>query len=208
MAQGASEYPISHCISQIMDEYGFSQLELVLAVGEGDLDNGLRNLDLWLEQGHGPESMIEQITAAFPAHAEALATAVTATITMKRAEADAAWLEKCRAEEETFTPYIHVEGERSIPDGIGLFGVTGGNWNLIRIPQDILDLSLEEQLAALPDLMDVYRRAYDGFCPFFGKLMGFKYVRCLDHYQFDADGNLMEHVAEPFRRGECFVRLR
>ena len=32
--------------------------------------------------------------------------------------------------------------------------------------------------------MLAYGRRYDGFCPFFGTLTGFKFVRLNDHFQF------------------------
>jgi hypothetical protein len=33
-------------------------------------------------------------------------------------------------------------------------------------------------------------------------------VRLLDHFQFDKDGNLIEYVEKPFRRGVVSVELR
>ena len=56
--------------------------------------------------------------------------------------------------------------------------------------------------------MAQYSREHKGFCPFFGKLVGFKFVRYSDYYQFDADGQLLGHVAESFRHGEAWVELR
>jgi hypothetical protein len=57
-------------------------------------------------------------------------------------------------------------------------------------------------------LMDAYRRKFGGAVPFFGKLTGFKFVRLLDHYRFDPDGNPIEHVEKPFRLGGAWVELR
>jgi len=39
---------------------------------------------------------------------------------------------------------------------------------MIELPQSILDLPVDEQLAALPPLMQAYLRNYNGACPFFG----------------------------------------
>jgi len=103
-----------------------------------------------------------------------------------------------------FRSVVLLLGERTVPSGITLFGVSGGRWNLIEIPKTILKLSLGEQLAALPKLMAAYQRRYKGACPFFGRLTGFKFVRCLDYSQFDAEGRLVEHVAEAFSQGELF----
>jgi hypothetical protein len=46
-----------------------------------------------------------------------------------------------------------------------------GEWNLCELPKTILGLPLDDQLAALPELMAAYRRRYNGFCPFFGRLV-------------------------------------
>jgi len=39
-----------------------------------------------------------------------------------------------------------------------------------------------------------YKSRNNGAVPFFGKLTGFKFVRCLDYFQFDEQGRLVEHV--------------
>ena len=77
-----------------------------------------------------------------------------------------------------------------------------------KIPQRILDLPLDDQLVALPELMEAYRQKFDEAVPFFGKLTGFRFVRLLDQYRFDVEGNLIEHVEKPFRPGPCWVELR
>jgi hypothetical protein len=124
------------------------------------------------------------------------------------AEADAAWLERCKAEQKDFTAYVHVDGEITVPSAIVMFGMSGGRLNLIEIPPAILDLPLEKQLAALPELMLAYIRRYNGVCPFFGKLTGFKFVRLLDHFRFDKDGLFIEQVNKPFRRGRVDISVR
>jgi CheY-like chemotaxis protein len=43
---------------------------------------------------------------------------------------------------------------------------------------------------------------------FFGKLVGFKFARLLDYYQFDADSGLVGHIDYPFRCAPCSVQLR
>jgi hypothetical protein len=107
-------------------------------------------------------------------------------------------------------PFLYADGEKTVPEGICIFGMSGGHerWTIIRISQTILALPLEEQLAAPPDLMLNYRQRYNTAVPFFGRLKGFKYLRCMDYFQFDAEGRLVEHVERPFRLGGCWVELR
>jgi hypothetical protein len=76
-----------------------------------------------------------------------------------------------------------------------------GKWNLIEVPQPILGSSLEEQLAALSDPMRSYLERYNGFCPFFGRVTGFRFVRSQDYLQFDKSGTFIERVDKAFRRG-------
>jgi hypothetical protein len=190
-----------------MQDHGFSRFEFVRALGYRNPERGLRRLEPWMENGDGFQRILKQIARAYPDHADGLEIAVAATRAIKTAEAEAAWFERCKAEQESFTPYIHADGETTVPNGITLFGVTGGKWNLIELPRTILDLPLEQQLAAAPELMLAYRRRYDGQVPFFGKLTGFKFVRCLDYFQFDEEGRLVEHVEKPFRRGTCSIQF-
>ena len=122
-------------------------------------------------------------------------------------ENDTPMMERTRAAQETFTPYIHVDGESTVPNGITLFGLSGGKWNLIGIPQTILDVPIDDQLAAVPELMRAYLLKYDGQCPFFGAVTGFKLVRLRDYFQFDGQGVLLKHVEKQFRRGQVSVEL-
>ena len=211
MTQGASRFPIVQVLNRLMNDYGFTPGELVHAIGyRHNADKGLRRLNLWLENGAGHDRILKEISTVFPACSDELEKAIAATKAIKRTEAEANFLERCKAEQETFTPYLHAEGETTIPNGICIFSVTGGHerWTTIEIPKSILELPLDNQLPALPKLMLAYRRRYNGACPFFGKLVGFKFVRLLDYFQFDREGRLLEHVEKPFRHGECWVELR
>ena len=211
MSQGASHYPIVQFISRLMREYGFSHVEFVQTLGyRHNAEKGVRRLNLWLETGEGHDRIIGEIAAVYPAYAEKLEKAVAETARLKAAEAEAAFLERCKAEEERFRGFIHADGEKTVPSGITIFGISGGHtvWTTIQIPKAILELPLEAQLTALPKLMVAYRRRYNGDCPFFGKLTGFKFVRLLDYFQFDVEGSLVEHVERPFRRGCVEVSLR
>jgi hypothetical protein len=213
MTQGASPYPIAQTISALMDDYGSTPVELVHALGYrngANRDRGLRRLNLWLETGAGHDRILKELSAVYPAHANRLEKAVAATKAIMRAEAEAVFLEQCKGEKDVFRPYLHAEGQQRIPNGICIFGITGGHarWTTVEIPQAILALPLEAQLAALPELMAAYRRRYNGDCPFFRKLTGFKFVRLLDHFRFDKDGKFIEQVNKPFRRGSVEVSLR
>jgi hypothetical protein len=97
-----------------------------------------------------------------------------------------------------------------VPSQICIFGISGGHrrWTTIQIPQTILDLPDDEQLAALPELMEGYRETYKGQVPFFGSLKGFKFVRLLDYLRFDKEGRFMERVDRPFRSSPCAVWLK
>jgi hypothetical protein len=209
MSQGASQYPIAQFISNLMDEYGFSRVDFIQALGYRDVERGLWRLSLWMDRGQGYDRILKQIAVTYPNHADRLQTALMNTAAVKTAEADAAFLEYCKSEESTFVPFIHADGETTRPSSICIFGVSGGHrrWTTIEIPKAILHLSLAEQLAALPDLMAEYRRLYNGACPFFGKLVGFKFVRLVDHFQFDKEGQFIEHIDKPYRQGQCSIKF-
>ena len=209
MSEGA-KYPISLLLARLIADHGGSPAEFIGRLGYRNIERGLRRLDPWMTSGEGYDRIIKEIAAAYPEYAEELKTAIGATKAVKTAEAEAAFLELCKAEAETFIPFIHTEGEHSVPQQITFFAVSGSHrrWTTIQIPQSILSLPLQEQLERLPELMAAYKEKYEGQVPFFGKLTGFKFVRALDCFQFDADGRLLKHVQKPFRHGECWVELR
>jgi hypothetical protein len=208
MPEGTS-YPISTVIARIMDDYSFSRVEFVRALGYRNIERGLRRLSSWMDQGEGYDRIIKQIVALY-GHSDEIEGAVAATKEIKAVEFNAAWIERCKAEAATFHPFIHADGSQTVPNGIVLFGIGGGHrkWTTIEVPQTVLDFPLEEQLGALPELMLRYARKYRGLVPFFGVLTGFKFVRLLDYFQYDAEGDLIEHVQTPFRQGSCSVQLR
>jgi hypothetical protein len=213
MPDKTSLYPVSQVIAKVIRNSGYTPFGFLLAAGHSDAESVLPRLESWLENGEGEEAMIATVAAYDPDEAAALYKAVEETAAMKAAGIDPVALERSereRKERDRFKPFIHAEGELRVPSGITMFGVSGGyeRWTTIRIPAAILELPLADQLAKLPELMDQYRREHKGFCPFFGKLAGFKFVRYSDYFRFDARGQLLEHVEEPFRHGEAWVELR
>jgi hypothetical protein len=206
---GASKYPISQLISDIIAEHSSSETEFVNTVlGYHDLAKGTARLRRWLDDGDGPTSIIKGL-AWFTHRGPELEAAIASTRKVKAAEYEAAWLEQCKAEAETFRPFLNAEGTDRIPNGICNFGVTGGHrqWTMIALPDKVLELPIEDQLRVLPDYMHRYRDRYNGRVPFFGTLVGFRFARLLDHFRFDADGNFIEHVDRRFRVAACTVRI-
>jgi hypothetical protein len=210
MSQGVSHYPISQFLNDLVRQFGPSPSEFVQALGYRNLERGLLRLTPWLEKGEGFDKIIKQIVAKYPHIAVELEGAKRATKTLKDTEWELAFLEDCKAEVTTFVPFIHVDGELSVPNGITIFGVTGGHgrWTTVKVPPSILDQKIEVQLTTLPALMRGYLKEYDGQVPFFGEVTGFKYVRCLDYFQFDKDARFIQHVVRPFRRSPCSVSFR
>ena len=108
---------------------------------------------------------------------------------------------------ENFKPYIHVEGESTVPSGITLFAATGGRWNVIELPETIVDLPLADQMPPLAGLMRAYLERYGGHCPFFGRVRGFRLVRGDDSFRFSTDGEFVERVDGWFRRPSVELRI-
>lgn len=111
------------------------------------------------------------------------------------------------AAHETFKLYIYVEGESSIPSSITLFAATGGRWNVIELPEEIVDLPLAEQILALAASMRAYLDKYGGECPFFGRVLGFRLVRREDSLRFSPDGEFVDRIGGPFRRPHAELNI-
>ncbi len=211
MSGKISQYPISVLLQKMIERFGPSRSGFVRTLGyRKNVESGLARLTPWLEHGEGFWRIIKNIAAVYPDQAQALEAAIQKTKSAKAAEAEAAFLEHCKAEAATFIPFIHAEGEFSVPRQITFFALCGGHrrWTTIRLPAEVLKLPVEEQLPSLRELMLDYKRKFNGHVPFFGRLIGFKYVRLIDFFQFDAEGRLLAHLEKPFRHGECRVELR
>ena len=108
-----------------------------------------------------------------------------------------------------FNAYIHVVGETATPTSVTMFAVTGAHrrWTTINISETIQNQALDEQLKLIPELMNSYLQQYRGSVPFFGAVTGFVFVRALDHYRFNRDGNVIGRIEEPFVRGVASVSI-
>jgi hypothetical protein len=108
---------------------------------------------------------------------------------------------------ENFRPYLYVEGELTVPSGITLFAATGGRWNLIELPVELVNLPLAEQMPTLKRLMHAYLETYRGQCPFFGRVRGFRLVRREDSLRFTTDGEFIERIERPFHRPHAELKI-
>ena len=206
-----AKYPITLLLAELISDHTSSEEDFITrSLGYRNVEKGLRRLHFWTEEGgeEAHQRIIGQIARA-TGRGEELERAIEATREMRANEYEAAFLERCKAEAETFRPFLCAVGTHSVPEGICLFGMTGGfkRWTMIGLPDSVLDLPLEEQIPALMPCMEEYKNRYGGQCPFFGPLLSFKFVRLMDYIQFDAHGRLVQHVQQPFRVGQCSVWL-
>src|SRR4051812_4425990 len=102
---GASNYPISQLTSEIIARNSSSEAEFVSTVLRyRDVAKGIARLRRWLDDGEGPNSIIKGL-AWFTQRGPELEAAIVATRKVRAAEYEAAWLEQCKAEAETFRPF-------------------------------------------------------------------------------------------------------
>ena len=206
---GASKYPISLLLSEIISEYAPSEDDFITEVlGYRNLIRGRNRLYPWLGQGEGNSQRIIRQIANATGRGEDLERAIVATREMKTRQWEAEFLEMCKAEAGSFLPFVCARGEFRIPTQITFHGLTGGRLELVEVPHEIVELPLKAQLEAMPKYMRKYAKQYNGAVPFFGKLTGFIYARLLDHFTFDREGLFIEKIEQPFRRGYSVVTLR
>jgi hypothetical protein len=209
MSQGR-QYPIQNTLRRLIGAFESDRSDFARKLFYSDLEIGRLHLDAWLDRGEGYDGFLRRVATAFYDHAADLEQALEETAAMRVAEGDPGWRERCKAEDFSFVPFVHVQGERSVPNGIVNFGISGGHerWTTIHIPAAVRRLPVEEQLSALPQLMKAYLVEYRGACPFFGPVRSFIFVRLRDYYQFDQECQFIEHVQGRFYRGRVEVSLR
>ena len=140
MSQGSLRYPIQQFLRRLIPPFESSRTEFVRALGYLDLVEGRLHVDSWLDRAEGHDLFLKEVAAAYPDHTAELEQALADTAAIRAAEGDSAWRERCKGEEASFVPYIHVQGEQSVPSGICIFGITGGykRWNTIQTFQRTL----------------------------------------------------------------------
>lgn len=200
MPRCASRHAVSQFISRVHQNSGLRRSEFIRALGYRNVTGGLRALDQWLDHGEGHDSLLDRIRQMYPLDREELDAALAVTRTAMARERET-------LEREQFRPFIHVLGESRIPSSITLFAVTGGRWNLIEIPENLAKLSFAEQIPALVELMRAYLENDGGFCPFFGKVTGFRVVHWDESFRFDSNCKFMERSAGRFRRPRTTVTI-
>src|SRR5580658_7980512 len=114
-SMSASQYPISQFLDHMLEDTGLDLAGFVISLGYRNLERGLRRLEPWLNVGDGYEKILRQIASAYPGEADGLWKGVAETAAIKRAEADAAFLERCKSEQATFVPFVYAEGTTTVP---------------------------------------------------------------------------------------------
>jgi hypothetical protein len=201
------QYPIGQLLAELINEHGPTEVAFLERLGYRNIERGLRRLRLWTEGASGHEKILKQIAATFPEHAESLRSAVEETKRVRELEWELEFLNRCEAEADTFKPFVCARGSSPVPTQITFHGLTGGRLELVRVPEHVFELALDDQLAAMPRYLREYAKQFRGFVPFWGELRGFIYARLLDHFRFDREGNFVEHIDKPFRRGYSAVQL-
>jgi len=196
-------------IARIVANSGLSRSQFIRSLGYRSVEGGLRRLDEWLETGRGDGGILDRLVRAYHVDPGDLEKALVATVVQRASEQQPAELERLRVEHEGFRQYIHVEGEFNVPSGICAFGITGGHgrWTTIPLPQALAVKPLSDQMPGLIGLMNEYLTTYKGFCPFFGKVTGFRLVRWNDSIRFSPGGEFMEYVEGPFHRARMEMRI-
>jgi len=101
---GTSPYPITQFIAALMDDCGYSSSRV--RQGPRIPQHGKRQSppEFVVGSGEGYDRILKEIARAYPGHADGLEKAVAATKAIKTAEAEAAWFERCKAQQGSFTP--------------------------------------------------------------------------------------------------------
>ncbi len=207
MSQGASEFPISKLLGRVIDESGLRRSEFIKSLDYKSIPGGLRRLDEWLQQGEGHVLILDRIAQVYHLNRGELKQALLATSGEKAVQADAARVEATQAEHKRFRPYIHVEGEFSVPSCIVIVAVTGGRLNRIELPRELHDPFLVEKIPALAELMRPYLEEHNGACPFFGRAVAFRLVHWDESFRFSLDGRLLERSEGRFTPGRATARI-
>jgi hypothetical protein len=96
-SQRISSYPVSLLLGRLIADYGNSPAEFARGLGYCRIEYGLPRLWRWLEEGEGPEPIINRTARAYPAVEVELRLALSVTQVLKRMERQAPRASRCHA---------------------------------------------------------------------------------------------------------------
>ncbi len=148
----------------------------------------------------------DTVDAAAQATAELQAELKREAGEVRKRACEGDWADWCAR----FTPHAVLEGERTVPNGITFFGISGGSrrWLIISLDVSKPEQSFVEQVhQALPERLH-WPSASPPQVPFFGKATGYVINYAPDRaVRYDLQGDAMETLERAVRVGDAIVSL-
>jgi hypothetical protein len=206
MSRGASKYPISQLIGEIMKESGLRRSEFIQSLGYRSVPGGLRILDEWLEQGCGDEGCLQRIVNAYQPDLGQFGKALSETDEVRRREHEEAVHHIEERERLRFQPFIWVHTVDGAHSFLG--AILEQQVKVLWFRDGFERLSKPEQLATVHRRV---RKHYDktgGRCGGFGQILEYRFADTFDtSIVLETNGNIFDEEGGRFLLPEVWLAL-
>lgn len=203
-----SDYPISRLLQRELEGARIGEF-VVERLGYRNVAKGIRSVERWLKEGEGSEFVLAGL--AKRCGREEIERALAETRARKLEERRLALEELDRQEEREFVPYVFIETERCVPSQIFFAGITGGRSKWFPLKRGLGEEP--RSLRLVGKAVRLHFRKMKGFCPFWGPVLGYRYVPNLERsVLLDIRGEVEREEVGRFRgrprEGNFGVRVR
>jgi hypothetical protein len=207
MSRGASKYPISQLIGEIMKESGLRRSEFIQSLGYRSVPGGLRSLDEWLEQGRGDEGCLKRIVNAYQPDPGQFEKALSETDELHRREHEEAVHAIEERERLRFRPFIWVHTVDGAHSFLG--AILEQEVKVLGFHEGFDRLSKSEQLATVQRRVRKHYEKTGGKCGGFGKILQYRFADTFDtSVVLETNGDIVEEHSERFLLPAVWLALQ
>jgi hypothetical protein len=208
MVRPEPTYPISRLIREIQKSSGLRSGAFVRSLGYSNISGGLRSLDRWVGSGEGDPYFLRKLVEVY-GQAEQVKAALEDTAPILVAEEKQARIDEELRDRARFRPYVYVESSERTPSQICIAIFMGLRMKLLKLPEEWLDLSVDECLPLVQEFVRQHYAEKHGQCQFFGRITGFRFVHSYDEStRLAIDGSVVAREPGHFVGPNASLSLR
>lgn len=185
------QYAVSLAIRDLVTSTGLTRGKFIALIGYRRINSALRHLDRWIRDGEGDLGFWARLVEQFPLWSERLTSAHEETREEFRRLRRALEEEREALQRANHRPCLIVTTNETRPSSIFIAALPGVPQKIIFLPERLKEMDLERTEPVIKRFMSRYLKKYNGYCPFWGTVVGFEYSKNPnDTFRYSIGGEL------------------
>ncbi len=107
-------------------------------------------------------------------------------------------------------PILIALTKETRPGSITMYGLTGGRFQNVRLPKRLTSLNEDTKQAAIRWCIKKYLKRFNGYCMFWGKVIGFQYFDSSICYNINVDATSFVKIdaSQKVNGGVAYASIR